>query len=98
MEKINNESIKEKYENLRVTIIALVIILLIIIALFVLALYKGWFGEPGRIYFGPKENGYYLKCRLENNVCGINQVCEEVSIVERNNNLIKDSLCLDKEK
>ncbi len=93
MEKIKVRSIKEKYENLRVTVMALAIILLVIILLFVIAFYKGWLGEPGKIYFSPDENGYYLRCVTDNSICGSQGTCEEVNILKTGNNIIQDSLC-----
>ena len=91
--KVTSKSIKEKYENLRTTVMALAIILLVVIVLFVVAFYKGWLGEPGKIYFSPNENDYYLRCVNDKSICGDLGVCEKVSILKPGNDVIEDSLC-----
>ncbi len=90
------KDVKKKYENLRLTVVALATILLVILVLFVIAFYKGWLGEPGKIYFSPDENGYYLRCNDNNNICGNSGICEKVSIIKTDNNFIQDSLCFKK--
>ena len=90
--------LKEQYNNLRRTTIALALILLVIILLSIIAFYKGWLGAPGKIYFSP-ENEVYVKCAGNENICGELGVCEKVMIVAgagADSRELEDYICLTK--
>jgi len=86
------DDIKEKYENLRRATIALGIILLLVILIFLVAFFKGWFGEPGKIYFSPEDEQAYVRCADNPDIC-VDGTCRPVTLIIGEIEF-KDSICV----
>jgi hypothetical protein len=87
------ESTREKYENLRKTIMILGALLLVMILLFVVAFYKGWLGAPGEIYLSPESSEYYIRCETDPSICGNDYECKQVIITAAEEEIV-DKLCM----
>lgn len=96
MERTKKEvvDLELRYKNLRRTTMMLGLVLLLVLLLSILAFYRGWLGAPGKIYFSPSENEYYLRCADDSSICGELGVCQKIIIKAETE--IEDWICLKK--
>jgi len=86
---------REEYQKLLRTTYFLGVTLLIVLLLGIFGFYKGWFGEPGKIYFSPDTENSYVKCGAADFVgCPSGTQCQEVRITPELGEEINDEICL----